>query len=123
MTASVQLSGRFSVLWLTPDYLQVVFFPDQPSAALLPYERGRRRVEVLHLSNNELAARLLLDAATAHKIFAKELPGAEGAATVTIRDYESSVSCDTRGYSADLVSASRMGEIVLAAQAGRHFGC
>jgi len=121
-TGTVEISGRFSVGWVSPDFLQVLFFPDAGSAAVLPHERRRRPVEVLHVSNSEQAARLLLDAATAQKILAKELQTAQGAATVTIRDYETSVSCDTRGYSAELVAASR-NAIVVAARDERRFGC
>jgi hypothetical protein len=120
---SVELSGRFSVAWITPDFLQATFQPDAASRALLPYERGRRPVDVLHLVNGQRAVELLLDAAVARSILAKEIEAAKGTATITIRAYETSVSCDTRGYAAELVSASRAAEIVIGARDLRRLGC
>jgi hypothetical protein len=120
---SVELSGRFSLAWITPDYLQATFHPDAASKALLPYERGRRPVEVLHLVDGPRAVELLLDAGVARKILAKEIEAAAGTATIAIRAYETSVACDTRSYAAELVSASRAAEIVIGARDLNHHGC
>jgi hypothetical protein len=42
---------------------------------------------------------------------------------VTIRDYQVSVACDQRWYSAELISASRNQEIVVSARANVPSGC
>src|ERR1700724_3708199 len=80
-SGSVQLSGRFSVEWTDLDYLHVLFFPDQPSAALLPYERERGPVKALYLSNSQQAVALLLDTVTAQRVLAKKLRAVHGAVT------------------------------------------
>jgi hypothetical protein len=122
-SGSVQLSGRFSVEWTDLDYLHVLFFPDQPSAALLPYERERGPVKALYLSNSQQAVALLLDTVAARRVLAKKLRAVHGAATLTIRNYRSSVECDSRSYFAELVSTARRTEIVAGLGDYRDFGC
>jgi hypothetical protein len=126
-TGQVQISGRFQVGWTVvngePRRLRAVFFPDGTSARLLPYAAGSRPVEELSFSNSEPAVSILLAAATAQRILAKELLDAKGEATVTISDYQTVVECDHRWYIAHLVSASRNENIVVGAEEARSVGC
>jgi hypothetical protein len=74
-------------------------------------------------SNPDQAVMILLDPATAQRFLAKQILAAEGEAIVTIRDYQVSVACDQRWYSAELISASRNQEIVVSARANVPSGC
>jgi hypothetical protein len=123
----VQISGRFLIGWeiinRNRQYLRVLFRPDKESAALLPYAAGSGPVKELLLSNSEQAVSLLLDAASAQRILAKELIDAEGEATGTIHDYSTVVECDHRWYMAHLVSASKSEKIVIGARERNSVGC
>ena len=122
---SVQLSGQFLVVWERrndkPLYRQITFFPDAGSAALLPHPVGDKAVAELLFTNREKAGAMLRDLATVEKALARERIGSEGAATVTIRNYQTAVECDHRWYLAELVSAAKQ-EIVVSARQG-HPGC
>ena len=124
---NVQISGRFQIAWelirQKPGHLRVAFLPDKESAQILPHAAGSAPVKELTVSNPEQAASLLLDRATAEKILAKELVGAEGQATVTIGDYRTVVECDHRWYLAQLISVARNQEIVVGAREGNSSGC
>ena len=126
-SGSVQLSGRFLVTWAAVDketrHLQITFYPDAESAALLPRMARDRPVKELYFSNREDAAAMLLDVPTAQAIHAKELLTAKGEAIVTIRAYTVEVACDQRWYSAELVSTDRSRHIVVGAHERGRVGC
>jgi hypothetical protein len=122
-----RISGRFQVEWkfITKDrgHLSAVFFPDKESAALLPYAAGSRPVEELLLANAEQAVSMLLEPATAQRIFGKEMLAVEGEATITIRDYRVVVECDHRWYMARLVSVAKIEHMVARVRVGNSAGC
>jgi hypothetical protein len=126
-SGKVRLSGRFLVAWdlvnQVPRYLRVTFLPDDASTMLLPHAAGSAPVKELMLSNNEAAARLLLDAKEAAKVFAKEVLSLEGEATVTVGDYRSVVECDQRRYLAHLLSVANSRGVAVAANEGKRSGC
>jgi hypothetical protein len=125
-TGKVELSGRFIVAWdlvnRAPRYLRVTFLPDHASAMLLPHAVGSPAVEELMLSNNEAAAKLLLDPDAAARVLAKEALALEGDATVTIGDYQSVIDCDQRWYLARLLAVASRTRIAVAGDARRR-GC
>jgi hypothetical protein len=125
-SGKVKLSGRFSATWdlvnRAPRYLRVTFLPDRVSAMLLPHAVGSPPVEELMLSNNEAAAKLLLDPDAAAKVLAKEALALEGEATVTIGDYRSVVDCDQRWYLARLLAVASTARMAIAVDARRR-GC
>ena len=122
---SVQLSGRFVVERVegAPGYLRVIFFPDAASAALLPRMTGDRPVEELYFSNWQQAAAALLQPAKSQLLLADGSLGAQGEATILIRDYRIGAVCDRRTYEAELVSASRKAEPVVVASRAGAAGC
>jgi len=123
----VDISGRFQLEWkfIARDrgHLFALFFPDKESVGLLPYAAGSRPVEELLLSNSEEAVAMLLEPATAQRMLAKDLPDAEGEATVTIRDYRVVVECDQRRYMARLVAAARIEKRVAGVRQKSSLGC
>lgn len=125
-SGKVKLSGRFIVAWdlvnRAPRYLRVTFLPDHASAMLLPHAVGSPAVEELMLSNNEAAAKLLLDPDAAARVLAKEPLALEGEAIVTIGDYQSVVDCDQRWYLAHLLAVTSRARIAVATDARRR-GC
>ena len=125
-SGKVKLSGRFIVAWdlvnRAPRYLRVTFLPDHASAMLLPHAVGSPAVEELMLSNNEAAAKLLLDPDAAARVLAKEVLALEGEAIVTIGDYQSVVDCDQRWYLAHLLAVTSRARIAVATDARRR-GC
>jgi hypothetical protein len=126
-TGKVQLTGRFLVAWdlvnRTPRYLRVRFLPNEESAMLLPHAADGAPVKELLLSNNEAAAKLLLDHDAATKVLAKDVVALEGEAIVTIGDYRSVVDCDQRSYLARLLSAAGSRGVAVATIESKHGGC
>jgi hypothetical protein len=122
---SVQLTGQFHMLWELrndkPIYRRITFFPDAGSAALLPHPARDKPVAEVLLTNLEQAGPTLRDLATRETRLPREQLVAEGAATVTIKDYRMAVECDHRWYLAELVSAARKDIVVAAREA--HPGC
>jgi len=122
---SVQLTGRFAMLWELrndrPIYRRITFFPDAGSAALLPRLAGDKPVAEVLLTNPDRAGAMLRDLITAETRLPREQIASEGAAMVTIRDYRTAVECDHRWYLAELVSAAQKDIVVSAREA--HPGC
>ena len=122
---SVQLTGQFAMVWELkndkPIYRRITFFPDAGSAALLPRPTGDKAVVELLLTNPERAGAMLRDLATRETALPREQLASEGAATVTIQDYRTTVECDHRWYLAELVSVARKDIVVSAREA--HPGC
>jgi hypothetical protein len=122
----IELSGRFIVAWdlvnRAPSYLRVTFLPDHASARLLPHAVRSPPVQELMLSNNEAAAKLLLDASAAARVLAKEELALEGEATITVGDYQSVVDCDQRWYLARLLAVASRARVAVAGDATRR-GC
>jgi hypothetical protein len=123
----VRIAGRFQIEWSginkKPGRVRALFFPDRESTRLLPYPAGGKPVEELLLSNSEEAVAILLEPATAQRILARDLLGAEGEAAVTIGDYRVVVECDHRWYIARLVSASKVEKMVAGVREKSSTGC
>ncbi len=123
---SVQVSGRFLVVQHQYDkqapYLQLIFYPDDRSAELLPRFKRDKRVKEVQISNPEKAVLMLLDSDTLEKLLKKELPSVTLRATAVIRAYEIAAVCDQRWYLADLVSASILQDVAASPEKGR-VGC
>ncbi len=117
---SVRLAGQFLVVWQRidrkPVYRQVLFFPDQVSAALLPHAAASGPVTELLFANREQAGAMLLDLPTVQTALAGDRIGSEGAASVTIRDYRAVVDCDHRWYRAQLVAVKKNRNVIVAAR-------
>ncbi len=124
---SVQLSGRFLVLRRQhakrAPVLQVLFYPDDSSAGLLPRLSTDRPIKELLISNSDKATAMLFDSGTIKKILTKELLSATVGAMVTIRDYRLVVECDQRWYLAELVSASLMQKVAAGGPENVRVGC
>jgi len=124
---SVRVSGKFFVGWefvgRKPAHLRAAFFPDPDSAKLLPHAAESGPVRELLFPEAARAAAILLDRETAQKLLAKELSSAGGEAIVTIGNYRTAVDCDHRWYLAELLSASRVSQIVAGTREDRRFGC
>jgi hypothetical protein len=123
---SARLSGQFLIVWERKDdkplYRQITFFPDVESAALLPHPVDAGAVTELLFSNRAQAGAMLIDLATVQKALARAQIGSQGAATVTIRNYQVVVECDHRWYLAELVSVVNDKPIVVSAREA-HPGC
>lgn len=121
----VRLSGQFLMLWKQengrPVYRRITFYPDPGSAALLPHPADETPVVELEFTNRERASALLRDLVTVEKPLPREETASAGAATVTIRNYQTAVECDHRWYLAELVSVARKDIVVGAREA--HPGC
>ncbi len=124
---SVQLSGRFVALRQQYNeqapYLDLIFYPDDKSARLLPRYRSDEPVKELMISNSKKAGLMLFDVDMIEKILNQELPSATVAATATIRNYRMGVSCDQRWYLADLVSTSSRQQVASLPQENTRAGC
>jgi len=103
---------------------RVVFYPDKASKRILPYDKDRGRVNEIWLRNTDQALALLGTTENVRLLQSGKINAFSGTAKISISSYQSSVDCDERNYSAEIVNKrGNVTQLATGASFPEDFGC